>query len=387
MKVVSWFPVLTDHLSYTLEALQEAGQCDLKVYVANSVHVERQSQGWVNQHVSLLSPELIPQKRWVKFVIQRLRENQDAVHLFGSPFEQMKMIFVLLLALAQGHRVFLISEPYAPVAVGYQNDRLKLVNWIKSKLRPLLYRLYGIIIRYRIEGVFAISCLAVEQYQVIGIPRNKIFPFGYFIPSQNLANSGYFPTKNSENKKLKLVFIGNLISRKGLDLLITAVKEVNSKGLSLSLDVYGPGDSNIYDFDQSVVRYSGLIPFGDSQAVILKYDMLVLPSRFDGWGVVVNEALMAGVPVICSNQVGASGVLDKWQCGITFMSEDVSDLVDKLKKLLIHTELLNSMRIGARKAGASLEPKIAGHYMNNIIRQGVELAEIPNKYECPWYDC
>lgn len=387
MKVVSWHPVLTDHQSYTLSALQQAGDCVLKVYVANMVHVERQAQGWVNQHASSLSPELIPGKGGIKFAIQHLREHRDAVHLFGSPFEQTKLIIVLMLAVAMGLPVHLISEPYSPVSVGYQNDRRQFINWLKAKLRPLLYGIYGVLLRHRIDGVFAISCRAIAQYQSIGFAREKIFPFGYFVPYQEPACSVHSPTVNSGKTDLKIVFIGNLIVRKGLDILIGAVRDLNNQGLTISLDAYGPGDPNRYGFDQSAVRYCGLIPFGNSQAVISDYDVLVLPSRYDGWGVVVNEALMAGIPVVCSNQVGAGAVIEKWQCGVIFVSEDVSDLVGKLKYLLMHPERLNNMRLAARKAGESLDPKIAGQYIFDIISQNSVAAGMRTKSECPWYEC
>jgi len=387
MNVVSWHPVLTDHQSYTLEALQQKGNYALKVYVANTVHVERQAQGWVNRHVSSFSPELIPEKGWFKFAIQRLRKNRKAVHLFGSPFEQAKLIVVLFLAVAMGLRVYLISEPYSPISVGYQNDKRQYINWLKAKFRPLLYGIYGFLLRHRIDGVFAISCRAIEQYQSLGINREKIFPFGYFVPYQDPAEGLDLPTSSSGKTGLKIVFVGNLIARKGLDLLINAVSNLTKNGWSLSLDVYGPGDPDQYSFDNFSVRYCGLIPFGNSQAVISEYDVLILPSRYDGWGVVVNEALMAGVPVICSDQVGAGAVIEKWQCGATFASEDVPDLVAKLENLLIQPELLNSMRLAANKAGASLEPKVAGQYMSDIIRLNSDMVGALNLCKCPWYEC
>ena len=197
MKVVSWHPVLTDHQSYTLAALQETGNCTLEVYVANAVHVERQAQGWVNQHASSLSPELIPKKGWFKFANRHLREYRDAVHLFSSPFEQPKLIIVLLLAVVLGLRVYLISEPYSPISMGYQNDKRQYLNWLKAKLRPLLYSIYGVVLRNRIDGVFAISCRAVAQYQNIGFAREKLFPFGYFIPRQEEACLPDTPAINS----------------------------------------------------------------------------------------------------------------------------------------------------------------------------------------------
>lgn len=384
MKVISWHPVLTDHQSYTLEALQQAAKCTLTVYVAKAEHPSRQIQGWVNLHAPSLSPKLIPQKGWLKFIVQQLRTQPDAVHLFGSPFEQPRLIVTLLLAIAMGLRVFLISEPYSPISAGYQNDKHKLINWAKAVLRPILYRFYGAMLSRRIAGVFAISPLAASQYRSIGIIKEKIFPFGYFVPrSERLCSETLAP--DSKKPELRLIFIGTLIERKGVDVLIEAVRSLNRKELVVMLDVYGSGDSSQFDFDQSTVRYCGLIPFGESQAVIANYDILVLPSRYDGWGVVVNEALMAGVPVICSNRVGAGAVVEKWQCGAVFTSEDVPDLERKLTEFVSAPESLAKMRLAARNAGSVLEPEVAGRYMFDVLRAD-RLGTKQPKPSRPWYE-
>jgi glycosyltransferase involved in cell wall biosynthesis len=239
----------------------------------------------------------------------------------------------------------------------------------------MLYAVYGAMLRRRIAGVFAISPLAVSQYQRIGIAKEKIFPFGYFVPRTNCLHSAPPMTAT-----LKLIFIGTLIARKGLDILINAVSKVNANAVRVTLDVYGSGDAGQFDFDSSTTRYCGLIPFGTSQTVIANYDALVLPSRYDGWGVVVNEALLAGVPVICSDCVGAGAMLEKWHCGIIFASEDVADLASKLNTLVSAPESLLKMRVAAQQAAAILEPEVAGRYMFDILRQTA-----PATPSCPWY--
>jgi len=384
LKVISWHPVLTDHQSYTLEALQQAAKCTLTVYVAKIEHPSRQMQGWVNLHAASFSPQLIPQKGWFKYIVQQLRAHRDAVHLFGSPFEQPRLIVTLLLAIAMGQRVFLISEPYSPIAAGYQNDRHKLINWTKALLRPILYHFYGMMLSRRIAGVFAISPLAASQYRGIGITKKKIFPFGYFVPRSERLCSETLAT-DSKKPGLRLIFIGTLIERKGLDVLIEAVRNLNRKEVVVALDVYGSGNSSQFDFDQSTVKYCGLLPFGGAQAVIANYDALVLPSRYDGWGVVVNEALMAGVPVICSNRVGAGAVVEKWQCGAIFASEDVPDLTRKLTEFVSAPESLAKMRLAARNAGTALEPEVAGCYMFDVLRDDSLDTKQP-KSSCPWYE-
>jgi glycosyltransferase involved in cell wall biosynthesis len=380
LKIVSWHPVLTDHQSYTLEALKNAGGSDMHIFVLKQEHADRQAQGWVNRHAAALAPQTIPQHGQLFFIIRQLRLHRDATHLFSSPFEQPWLILALIMAIAMGRRVYLISEPYSPIAAGYQNDKQRAIGRLKALLRPALYKIYGVLLRRRITGVFCISSLAISQYRQIGIKREKLFPFGYFVPRVFSAPS---ETAKAPAAGLKLIFIGTLIVRKGLDVLIEAVSALNRQGAAIYLDVYGPGDASRFDFDGAMIRYCGLIPFGDAQPVIAGYDLLILPSRYDGWGVVVNEALIAGVPAICSDRVGAAAIVTKWQCGAVFKNEDAVNLALKIKQFRDAPALLDQHRLAAIDAGHVLEPAVAGHYMFEVIAHDTNS---PTPAVCPWYD-
>jgi glycosyltransferase involved in cell wall biosynthesis len=270
-------------------------------------------------------------------------------------------------ALAMRARVFLISEPYSPISAGYLEDRNRLVNWLKAQLRPMIYRCYGLLIRRRIAGVFAISPLAASQYSNLGIPSEDIFPFGYFVPRMSNARPKQISMVKARSG-LRLVFVGSLTSTKGVDVVIEAVNSLDREGTAIMLDAFGPGDPSRYQFDNVATRYRGTFPFGTAQNLIAEYDALVLPSRYDGWGVVVNEALMAGVPVVCSDCVGAGVVVEAWGCGATFASEDVSALKVKLRELALDPNRLARMSAAARAAGDSLDPALAGRFMYDSIR-------------------
>ena len=380
MKLVCWHPVLTDHQSHTLEALKNAGVSEMRIFVLKMDHADRHAQGWVNRHADGLRPSLLPQRGRFVYMLKKLLAHGDATHIFGRPFEQPILILALLMAVLLHRRVFLISEPYSPITAGYQNDGQPWLARFKSLLRPALYKLYGGLLRRRLAGIFAISPLAVAQYTAIGISPAKIFPFAYFIPRVVGEKRRFVKTGDPH---LRVIFIGTLIRRKGLDILIDAIEGLRRKGVPVSLDVYGPGDPDRFKFDDSGVRYRGKIPFGETQPVIADYDVLALPSRYDGWGVVVNEALMAGVPVICSDRVGAGAVIAKWQCGAIFSSEDTMDLAMQLQRFIDEPELLDRCGQAAIAAAGLLLPEVAGSYMFNVVSQSNFLSAANG---CPWYD-
>jgi glycosyltransferase involved in cell wall biosynthesis len=383
--IVCWQPLLTSHQAYTYQALGRAAGSRVTAFVAQAQDDIRAAQGWTALSDASLSIDirLLPQSQWLAYARQQLSSHRGAIHIFGSPFDQLKMMTVLALAMLYGLEIYLISEPYSPISAGYLSDQAKLLNLIKSKLRPAAYRAYGLLLARRIDGVFAISPLAVAQYRSIGIPAQRVFPFGYFVPLQDAARAVTPGEDKSAVTELRLICVASLIARKGIQELIAAVHALRSHGVASCLEVFGSGNPEEFQFDGVAVKYGGVIPFGSAQARIAHYDALVLPSFHDGWGVVVNEALMAGVPVVCSNRVGAGAVVKKWGCGLVYDLAEPAGLQQALLRVAGSPSELQQMREAAKRAGAALDPQVAGQYMMQVLRSVTSGQSAP---ACPWYD-
>jgi glycosyltransferase involved in cell wall biosynthesis len=378
MNIVSWHPVLTDHQSFTLQALEHAIDGKVTVVVARNEDLTRKAQGWTPAEVGSLTVLPLGPRPLLRDIRHVLREHRHCVHLFGSPFDQPSFMVALWCGLRMGLPIYLISEPYSTIASGYLDDRRRMVSWLKAKLRPTLYRLYGLVLRRRVQGVFTISPLALSQYRAMGIPDKKLHPFGYFVPRQTTAPAARFPRKGC-----KAVFVGNLIGTKGVRELAATTKRLMADGIDLQVDVYGAGDPSPFEFDEISIRYAGRIPFGEAQSVIAGYDFLVLPSRYDGWGVVVNEAVLAGVPVLCSDAVGAAGFIRKWGCGMIYSAGSANALEASMRALAVDSELLDRLSQACIVSREHLLPTVAGRYMADVLtsdgRPGVLITN-------PWYD-
>jgi glycosyltransferase involved in cell wall biosynthesis len=380
IEIVSWHPVLTDHQSHTLQALQRAAGARLTVIVAREEDPMRKAQGWNRADAGELSVHLLGAHPDLDVVRRCLDRHAQAVHLFGSPFDTPWFMVALFMALWRDLPVYLISEPYSTNDAGYLDDQHPIRTRLKALLRPWVYRIYGLLLRRRVKGVFAISPLAVAQYRAIGVPAASIHPFGYFVPAQD-------PTLRAmpspDRRPCRVVFVGSLIRRKGVAELVAAARQLHAEGVDLEIDVYGPGQPDAFDIDGRGIRYAGRIPFGTAQEVIAPYDALVLPSRYDGWGVVVNEAVVAGVPVICSDRVGAGAFVRRWGCGLTFPAGSAEALARALRALATDVCLRNQLRDACIAARDKLSPQVAGRYMADVI-SGVRAAE--PAMSNPWYD-
>lgn len=379
---VTWQPVLTDHQAFTYQSLSQVAGVPVVAYVTNMEDGVRKAQGWADTQVSSVERRLIPQHGFLLYCYGQMREQRKAVHIFASPFQQPRLILVMFLAAWLGVEFYLISEPYSPNDDGYFSNTTKLHGKFKAALRPLLYRAYSTLLQRRVAGIFTISPLALAQYQQAGVPPTKLFPFGYFIPSATTQLPQEESSAVEPNLDLNIIFVGSLIQRKGVDLLQKSVQRLAAQGYKISVNIYGPGDASLLKLGGASIRYLGMIPFGHAQSVIAPYDLLVLPSRYDGWGVVVNEALCAGVPVVCSDTTGAGAVAVAFGAGLTFSAGSVSSLCDVLLRLIAEPLMLKALRTATAKAAQALQPDVAARYMFDVIQASAALRPTIRQ---PWY--
>jgi glycosyltransferase involved in cell wall biosynthesis len=89
-----------------------------------------------------------------------------------------------------------------------------------------------------------------------------------------------------------------------------------------------------------------------------KSDIFVLPSRYDGWGVVVNQALGAGLPVVCSDAVGsAEDLVEPGKNGFIFKSGEVDELEIVLTSLLTDDALIKGFSQESFARGQDITPE------------------------------
>ena len=367
MKIVVWQNVLTEHQVHTLRALQAYCKSPIEFVIGTRRHLSaREAQGWTACDYTGLSMHELPPKNWWGFARMILHLYPDAIHIFGGFWENKRMLLALLRAQTLGIKTGFITEPYADAPVSYLGNHPRLSDWLKAYIRPIAYQIGGWLIARSQSPVFAISTKAVKQFKKIGFKTNYIFPFGYFIPQ---ATEQLKPQMGSASlpRLLHLVFIGSLINRKGISVLAEAVIKLNSNGLIAILDLYGSGDPSAFTSKSEHIKFKGLIPFGEAQSIIAAYDILILPSLHDGWGVVVNEALLQGVPVIASDAVGACTLIEVSGAGAIFPSGNSDKLNHILSEVAQSSSKLNTWRKAALNFRHMIAPEIAGKYMYDCL--------------------
>lgn len=387
MKLVSWQSTLTEHQVHLMHALHQNLGGALEIAVGTRLLAVRSAQGWTEAGTGELAVRYLPERGWWTEGCALIDANRDAFHLFGGIWADRRFLPLMLYAQFRGVATGLMTEPYSEAAVGYFGGGQSVTTRFKALLRPLVYRLAGAVLGARLKVLLAISTLAARQFVEAGFSANCIYPFGYFVPKLSSSGKPSSQPGASGKQSVRLVFVGSLVERKGITYLFEAFRLVRrqfeASGVDLILDVYGNGALSPTVEIPAGVAFRGLIPFGEAQAVIAQYDALVLPSLHDGWGVVVNEALLQGVPAIVSDAVGAQAPVLKAGAGMVFPAGDAKALANCFLMLLESPDCLSSWKSGAEKISASLEPAVAASYLLACLKQAC--GESVERPVAPWY--
>jgi len=161
------------------------------------------------------------------------------------------------------------------------------------------------------HGIGAIGSWAKENYEARfpNVPVENL-PYAPDVSPFHRPETGR--PRSQDTDGCRFLFCGQLISRKGIDLLLSAFACLVDEGLPVELALVGrvPDGAGIHGMIPTAARGRvNLLGFEQPDALpphFKRADAFVLPSRHDGWGVVVHQAAAAGLPLVVSDAVGSS---------------------------------------------------------------------------------
>lgn len=230
------------------------------------------------------------------------------------------------------------------------------------------------------EAYFSPSKQTDDFLKYYGAKDNIIFRH----PFTSLHNQQILDSVISENRKIEIrkklginsknviVGVGQLIFRKGWECLISIANKIDA-------DIYIVGEGECRNLYETEIRKQNLtnvhlIGFLSNEMTTMYYqaaDVFVLPTRYDVWGVVINEALANGLPVITTTGcIAGQELVVNNDNGFLIPVDNNELLLDKLKLLLSDRKLRAKMSNNALKS-------IKGYTIENMA--DVHMKYIYNK--------
>ena len=192
-----------------------------------------------------------------------------------------------------------------------------------------------------VASSFTRSTLQMAPDSANVLARTHVFPYGAPCALETL------PPPRANNSVLKVVFVGSLSQRKGLSYLFEAVEKL---GQSVELTIIGRKiDAECAPLDAALARHRWIesLPHDEVLSEMRAHDVLVFPSLFEGFGMVITEAMSQGLPVITTPHTAGPDVIENGRDGFIVPIRSSADIAEKLTFLRENPDELNAMKIAA----------------------------------------
>jgi len=207
--------------------------------------------------------------------------------------------------------------------------------------------IYGLIKRMIVKGAgrwIAYGTKAKEYLEYFGADPKNIYistntvDVDFFYKSVfRYRNSKNFLEERKQFPKIMLLYVGQMVNRKGVKQLLKSLNVLHDPEVGLLMVGSGPEEKNLKDFCKKNKLNNVFFEGFHQQEELPRYyalaDVFILPSFQEVWGLVVNEALASGLFVLCSKYAGAAYDLINRENGMIFDPGDVSQIVQFIKKI------------------------------------------------------
>jgi glycosyltransferase involved in cell wall biosynthesis len=220
-------------------------------------------------------------------------------------------------------------------------------------------------IAYRfVDGFLAIGTANRAYYRALGVPGKRIFDLPYAVDNERfIAGAGLTPEQLSRIRRkyglpmddVVVLYASKFMRRKHPDDMIRAMAGLRDKGHTATLFMVGAGEmeQELRDLTARLgmanVVFSGFLNQAELPGIYAASDVFVLPSDNEPWGLVVNEVMCAGIPVVVSDEVGCVADLVKDGVnGYHMKAGDILSLSRAIEKLVADEHQRKRMGVASR---------------------------------------
>jgi len=198
------------------------------------------------------------------------------------------------------------------------------------------------------DRVIAISSDTKKRAEAYYKIYNTIEVINYGFKPNYARESGPSGSHDTDSKEFRLISIGRLIKRKGFDYAIRALKFLPDE-VVLHLVGDGPLEPDLRELANhegvsARVNMHGFQSREQINALLCRSHCFVLSSLHEGLGIVVQEAMDAGLPIVATNDGGQVDLVHHLRNGVLVSPEDAKALADGIRTIYDDRTLAETMR-------------------------------------------
>lgn len=291
----------------------------------------------------------------VKKYVKKIRGISQRKSIFNSFILTRKIISLYLkicyLLVIKGY-IYCIKNKYdVEVAfieglptrfIANRKNNSKKIAWVHTDLEKYGITKYDEDSYKKIDKIVCVSEDSKKSLiKLFPVIKNKIKVIYNLIPKEDIIEKSLLKEKEIvfQEKKITIISVGRLSKEKGFDILLKAHKELLTEGLDYNLMILGDGELkeelNNYIKINKIKNNTKLLGFKKNPYTYMKEsDVFVMSSRYEGYPLVLCEALTLGLSVISTNCTGPKEILEDGKYGMLVSVDSVEELKNAMKVLI-----------------------------------------------------
>ena len=214
-----------------------------------------------------------------------------------------------------------------------QGDIFNYPSKVGGRLHSTLVKLFSKLLVRKADYVRIVSPFLYKPLNKLNISDEKIFLIPPRCDSSLFSKDNIYLEKPEvfNSNKINLLFVGNLLVAKGVDILLEAFALILEENSEIGLVFVGEGEEKNNLVRRSIelgiqdkVFFYGKVSYEQIPVMMNFSDILILPSIEEGVGRVILEAMSMKLPVIASNVGGIPLVIDNDENGLLFEVGDIN---------------------------------------------------------------
>jgi len=288
-----------------------------------------------------------------------------------SGYVDKAALTALILCLITHNKYTIHSDVFNNEVLG-ESIASKLKFFVRNAVRSVIFSTATAVLNCGDKGI--------KSALKAGCHEDKVFDFPYVVNKERLSTD--MPESIPQEclsdvalKKTIILYSGRFIPRKGIDVLLNAIAGLQVQdNFSLWLEGQGPEYNNAVQLAEalgisSLCRFLGFSQMSLHSWLVRNADIVVVPSIRDPWGIVVDEGMQLGKPVVASD--GTLSAIDRItheKSGYIFHSGNSYELQVILTKLLLSPDLRLEVGCNAREASLEFCPGRNVMTITNILK-------------------
>ncbi|MCK5025669.1 MAG: glycosyltransferase family 4 protein, partial [Nanoarchaeota archaeon] len=206
-------------------------------------------------------------------------------------------------------------------------------------------RLYRQFLYSYSDALVGYSQMAKETILGYGIPDKKVFYGIQIMPLEFFKKSLIKKDDTTFKDKKVILYMGYLRAAKGIQYLIKAFMELKREDACLVIAGSGPDEDRLKSLAQGSnnIYFPGHVSGQEKAKYYSLADIFVLPTFYDSWGLVINEAMYYGLPIILTYEAGSSQMIKENKNGFVVEAKSSNSLRQAIFKLLKDDKMRTEM--------------------------------------------